>query len=189
MTRSVVWVALMLAIPAAVSIGGAALLTRLSGRAIVTEQLATLPKDDRTPLNSRWRYDKDAVGRHWTALDEKALAAETRFLEMDLVYPFAYGGAFLTALLLGWAMLGRPFNPVWLVVPVAVTVVADWVENLTILPQIRAFTDGGANALDAGRVTIASAATAVKLAGIVALIGLTVGVLIVVIRRLVAGRA
>jgi hypothetical protein len=179
----------MLVIPAAVSIGGAALLTRLSGRALVTAQLATLPEEHRKPLNSRWRYDRSAVEQHWCALDAKALAAETRFLEMDLVYPFAYGGAFLTALLLGWAMLGRPFNPAWLIVPVAVTVVADWAENLTILPQIRAYTLGGADALDAGRIAMASAATAVKLAGIVALVVLTIGGLILVIRRMRVGPA
>jgi hypothetical protein len=179
----------MLVIPAGVAIGGAALLTRLSGRAAVTAQLATLPEGDRTPLNSRWRYDGPAVARHWAALDRTGLAAETRFLEMDLVYPFAYGGAFLAALLIGWAMLGRPFNPAWLVVPVAATVVADWVENLTILPQIRAFTAGGAAALDAGRIAVASAATAVKLAGIIALVVLTIGALILVVRRMIVGPA
>lgn len=189
MTPTVAWIALMLVVPAAVSIGGAALLSRLSGRAIVTAQLATLPEEHRKPLNSRWHYDRPAVEQHWRALDEKALAAETRFLEMDLVYPFAYGGAFLAALLLGWAMLGRPFSPAWLVVPVAVAVVADWAENLTILPQLRAYTAGGAAALDAGRVAMASVATAVKLAGIVALVVLTIGVLILVIRRMVVGPA
>jgi hypothetical protein len=185
MTPTVARIALMFVVPAAVSIGGAALLTRLSGRAAVTAQLAKLPEEHRKPLNSRWHYDKPAVEQHWCALDEKALAAETRFLEMDLVYPFAYGGAFLTALLLGWAMLGRPFSPAWLVVPVALTVVADWAENLTILPQIRAYAAGGAAALDGGRVAIASVATAVKLAGIVALVVLTIALLILAIRRLV----
>jgi hypothetical protein len=189
MTPAVAWIALMLVVPAAVSIGGAALLTRLSGRATVTAQLAKLPEEHRKPLNSRWRYDRTAVEQHWRALDEDAIAAETRFLEMDLVYPFAYGGAFLTALLLGWAMLGRPFNPVWLLVPVAVTVIADWVENLTVLPQIRAYAAGGAAALDGGRVAIASVATAVKLAGIIALLVLTIALLILVIRRMVAGPA
>ena len=171
----------MIVIPAGVSIGGGALLKRLSGRAAVEARLATLPEEHRKPLNSRWHYDKPAVEQHWRALDREALAAETRFLEMDLVYPFAYGGAFFTALLIGWAMLGRPFSPVWLVVPVAVTVVADWVENLTMLSQIRAYTAGGAAALDGGRVAFASVATTVKLAGLVALVLFTIGLLLLVI--------
>ena len=182
----------MIALPTVVFLGGARLMTYLSGRAIVTSQLESLPvKADRTPLNSRFRgYDLKAVARHWSALNPDALAAETRFLEMDLVFPLLYGGALLVALLLGWAALGRSFNPALLVLAVAVTVLADWTENLTLLGQLEAVprtlvstpiadrVAPVAAALSAGRVTLASTATLVKLTGVVVM-DLTAIVLIV----------
>jgi hypothetical protein len=181
--------ALIVAVPTVVFIGGAAIMTRLSGRAIVTRQLEALPnKADRTPLNSRLHYDQPAVERHWGALNADALAAETRFLEMDLVFPVALGGAFLAVLLLGWATLDRSFNPTWIVLLVAITMLADWTENLTLLGQIEAFArnlaagTSPAAALSAGRIGLASAATLVKLAGngteIVAAVAMTIAVVL-----------
>jgi hypothetical protein len=179
MTLSALRPLLIVAIPAVVFFGGAALMTRLSSRAIVTKQLESLPKADRTPLNSRLRYDEQAVATHWGALDRDALAAETRFLEMDLVFPLAYGGAFLAGLLLGWAMLGRSFNPTFLVLAVAVTVLADWTENLTMLGQIEGYAVQGVDALASWRITLASAATLVKLAGATALTLLCVAMTVI----------
>jgi len=184
MTPSVLKTALILVIPAIVFFGGAALMTRLSGRAVVTKRLAALPKEDRTPLNSRLRYDKPSVVRHWGALDRAALAAETRFLEMDLVFPLAYGGAFLAGLLIGWAMLGRSFNPTWLVIAVGVTVLADWTENLTVLSQIEAFAARGAASLSEARIALASGATLVKLGGAAVLAVLSSAMTILVIRSM-----
>src|SRR5688572_1996639 len=113
---SSIWLrtALILAVPAVVFFGGAEIMTRLSGRARVVQRFAQLPEAaDRKPLNQRLHYDKSAVERHWSALrsDPRALAAEARFLEMDLVFPLVYGSAFAAALLLAWAFAGRPFNP------------------------------------------------------------------------------
>jgi hypothetical protein len=178
--------AAILVLPAIVFFAGAAILTQLSGRALSMARFATLAKPDRTPLNSRLRYDKAAVQRHWGALDPKsqgpALAAETRFLEIDLVFPLVYGGAFLAALLLGWALLGRTFNPTFLVLAVAIAVLADWTENLTMLGQIEAFAAG--DALSAHRIALASAATLVKLAAVGTLVALTIGEFVLVVRRL-----
>lgn len=157
----------MIVLPTIIFLGGAAIMTRLSGRAIATRQLESLSnKDDRTPLNSRLHYDTKAVTTHWGALKSDGLAAETRFLEIDLVFPLVYGGALLAALLFGWATLGRPFNPTWIVVAVAITVLADWAENLTQLGQIEGFARSGAAALDDGRIALASMATLIKLAGV-----------------------
>jgi hypothetical protein len=179
MNPTILGAALVIVLPTVVSVGGGAIMTRLSGRAIVTSQLAKLPKADRTPLNSRWLgYDKPAVERHWGVLDRAALAAETRFLEIDLFFPIVYGGAFLVALLIAWASLGREFNPAWIVAVVAVTIASDWTENLTLLPQIRAFATSGAASLDAGRIGIAAAATMLKLAGVVTLMLVTAGMAI-----------
>jgi hypothetical protein len=182
MTPTILKAVLILAIPAIVFVGGAVLMTRLSGRALVTAQLAALPREDRTPLNSRLGYDQPSIARHWGALDRAALAAETRFLEMDLVFPLAYGGAFLAGLLLGWAMLDRSFNPTWLVLAVGVTVLADWTENLTTLSQIEAFAVHGAAALEPARIALASGATLVKLAGAAALTVLSLVLTALVVR-------
>src|SRR5215208_5929885 len=102
---------LIAALPGIVFLGGAQMITRLSGRDRVVERLGGLAEGDRKPLNQRLHYDRTAVDRHWGALDAGAFAAEARFLEMDLVFPLLYGAAFLASLLIGWAALGRPFNP------------------------------------------------------------------------------
>ena len=179
--------AAMLVLPATAFFAGAALMTGLSGRAIVTRQLAALPEGDRVPLNSRLRYDRAAVERHWNALDPKAhgpeaLAAETRFLEIDLVFPLVYGAAFLAALLLGWAMLGRTFNPTWLVLAVGIALLSDWTENLTMLGQIEAY--AARAALSDGRIALASAATLVKLLAVGTLVVLTIGEFVLVVRTM-----
>jgi hypothetical protein len=184
MMSPVVRAVLIVAIPLVVFFGGTMLMTRLSGRATVDAQLESLPdKSDRTKLNTRLHYDREKVARHWGALKPDGLAAETRFLEMDLVFPLAYGGAYLAGLLLGWAALGRSFNPTWLVLVVAVTLLADWTENLTLLGQIEAFARGGATTLNAGRIALASAATLVKLAGGAAVTVAVVVMAVQVLRR------
>jgi hypothetical protein len=151
--------ALLIALPLVVFVGGAWIMSQMTGRERVTQQLLQAAEPaDRTPLNKRWMgYDAAAAARYWQALGN-VLPAETRFLELDLVFPLLYGAAFATSLLLAWAMLGRPFNPAWLIGVVGVTVIADWTENLVQLAQIRR-----APALQAGWIAVASAATVVKL--------------------------
>lgn len=154
---------ILLALPVIVFLGGAYIMSKLSGREHVTQQLGKLKDSkDRKPIGLRFfGYDLGAVSRHWRALDEDALKVERRALEIDLVFPFFYGAAFAVALLLAWATLGRPFHPVWLMAPVAITVVADWIENLVQLWQLQLHAGGAA--LHPGWIQIASAATIVKL--------------------------
>jgi hypothetical protein len=66
-------------------------------------------------------------------------------------------------LLLGWAWLGRPFHPAWLWVPIVVTLLADWIENLVQLGQMDRYLTMGKEALQPDWIRIASAATALKL--------------------------
>jgi hypothetical protein len=143
---------LMLSLPVVVFLGGAWIMAEMSGLEPVKQQ---------KPLNRRFGYDADAVQRYWQALDERARGADGRFLKLDLVFPFLYGGALATGLLLGWASLGQPFNPAWLLAPIAIVLLADWTENLVQLGQFDRFSAG--IALQEGWIRVASAATAMKL--------------------------
>jgi hypothetical protein len=155
---------LVIALPLTVFLGGAWVMAQMSERENVRQRLrlSAAPKDQK-PLNQRLHYDVDAVQHHWSALDAASRTAEQRFLEFDLVFPFLYGAALAASLLIVWAMLGRPFNPVWLIAPVAVTVLADWTENLIQLAQLQRYIHSGSDALQATWIACASAATLVKL--------------------------
>jgi hypothetical protein len=87
-----------------------------------------------------------------------------RSLEIDLLFPFFYGAAFAGALLCAWVALGRPFHPAWLLAPVLIGVIADWIENLIQLGQLRLFKPGHAETLQPNWIQIASIATSLKLA-------------------------
>lgn len=84
-------------------------------------------------------YDAEQVRSYWNWLGYEGCRAEMQFLKADLVFPIMYGGALLVALFIIWIGLGRPFSPRWLVVPVGITVLADWFENLVHWHQLRRF--------------------------------------------------
>jgi hypothetical protein len=156
---------ILLAVPVLVFAGGAYLIGKLSDRQTVTNQLKTAPIEDKdkNPLGLRFcGYNSAAVGRHWGALDPNALGLERRSLELDLMFPFFYGAALAGALLCAWATLSRPLPPAWLLLPVAITVVADWIENLVQLGQLRLFNASHEAGLQSGWIRIASAATVTK---------------------------
>lgn len=155
----------LLALPTAVFICGVYVMSKLSGREQVTQRLRDYAKaEDRKPLGLRiGGYNVAAVNRHWGALDPHMLKLERRALELDLVFPFFYGGSLAAALLLAWVALDRPFHPVWVILPVAITVAADWIENLVQLGQLRLFDAGVKDGLRSGWIQIASAATTTKL--------------------------
>ena len=149
MNRPVVAAILMLAIPAVAFVGGAWIMDELSGRKDVPNP----------PLNRRFHYDKGDAETYWNAF--KDLGAEKRFLEIDLVFPFLYGGALAAGLLMAWAWQGRPFHPAWLLAPLLITLLADWTENLVQLGQLKRHLAG--SGLQAGWIQVASTATALKL--------------------------
>jgi hypothetical protein len=114
------------------------------------------------PLNFRLAgYDVEAARAYWTWLGPEGREAERRFLEADLVFPFFYGGALLFSLLYLWAGLGRPFDAAWLVAPVAITVLADWIENVVHLRQLGSFVRN--EAVQPGWIQVATLATSTKL--------------------------
>jgi hypothetical protein len=174
-------VILMIALPLIFFGGGSALMGKLSERKITRSEWTKAKTNP--PLSMRWfGYDSTGVDTVWTVLKSKAglVENERRFLVMDLVFPFFYGGAFLAALLIGWSALGKPFDPVWLVLPIAVMVAADLVETLLQLGQLRSFTESGT--LDAGWIRVASIATIVKIwlfiATAFAIVGLVVATIV-----------
>jgi hypothetical protein len=153
----------MVALPVAVFFGGVAIMKKVSHHQEVEERAGSAPNPcDRKPLDQRVGYDTGAVDRYWGALDG-ALSSEQRFLEVDLVFPFLYGGALAASLLLAWSTLGRPFSPAWIMAPVALTVLADWTENLVQLAQLQRYSAGGAHDLQPAWIRVASAATSLKL--------------------------
>jgi hypothetical protein len=154
---------MLLALPSLIIIGSGYLMGRLSGREQITKRLNEHAPDcaDREMLGMRWTgYDSKEVSRHWGALDTETQQDERRALELDLAFPLLYGGAIAAATLLAWAALGRPFSS-WLVAPIAITMIADWIENLVQLNQLRLFAVSGA--LHPGWIHVASAATVTKL--------------------------
>lgn len=163
-------------LPLAVFLGGAWLLTTASGRSQVPA-----PPVEARPLNQRLGYSATDVGEYWRAFDAAGLAAERRMLELDLVFPFAYGGALAAGLLAAWAGLGRGFNPAWIIGLVGIGVLADWTENLVQLAQMERFARDGPQGLQAAWIAVASAATVAKLVSLalasLALVALVVAML------------
>lgn len=147
----------LLALPLVVFFGVVYLMQRLS------DPSKLRAKVDKPGLGLRCTgYNLQEVTTYWTALKEgDALDAEQRMLEMDLVFPFIYGAAFAGALLCAWAASGRTFHPVWILTPLFVEVVADWIENLIQLKQIRLFAANAAG-LQEGWIQMASLATIAK---------------------------
>lgn len=154
----------ILLLPAAVFLGAGYLMERLSdpGRLRDKVQEDTGLKGLGLRIQG---YDLAAIKAYWGALKLKpgALDAERRTLEMDLVFPFVYGAGFAVSLLLAWAALGRPFHPVWILAPLFIEVVADWIENLILLGQAKLFA-GSEGVLNSGWIQLASIATSVKVA-------------------------
>ena len=174
MIKVIVQALIIIALPTFVFVGGAWLMTGISGRAVPAGQ---------TPLGLRFGYDADDARSHWGAFDDKALRAEQRFLELDLVYPFLYGSALAFSLFIAWTSLGRPFNSLWLVTPSLVMVLADWTENLAQLHEMKRFVDDRAITLSTNWIRIASVATTLKWAFVAGVSLFLISLVVVMICR------
>jgi hypothetical protein len=151
-------------LPIVVFLTGSTLMSKLTDRKRVLDRLNGMEAvNERKPLGERPGYDLPAAVRYYSALDKPALESERKFLEMDLLFPFLYGGALAASLLLVWSVLGRPFSPVYLIGPVAATLFSDWTENLLQLRVLRRFVVGGEAALSGPVIRTASIATLLKL--------------------------
>ncbi len=164
MVATVLKLIAILGLPLSLFKAGVAIMDKLADGPYVSQRLErAAPPADQTPLNRRLKgYDVQAVNRHWGALHRRAREAERLFLELDLVFPFLYGGGLAAGLLIAWAMVGRPWHPAWFIVPVVVAVLADWTENLVQISQLERYVSGSETSLQAGWVRVASVATSVK---------------------------
>ncbi len=154
--------------PVSVIVGGGALMKACTGYAEVERQLAKSGKKaDAQGLYARFGgYSAGEVATHWGLLEDTGFAIERRFQQADLLYPLYYGGALATALLLGRRRAGLSLAPLGVVSPVLSAMLADWAENLVQLRQLDLFEHGGAVALEANWVAVASAATSLKWASL-----------------------
>jgi hypothetical protein len=148
-------IAIIIALPIIGLLGGGWILSKLSHRADVKKVL------DGDTLGQRCQgYDKSVVQRQWDLLSrEKLLDKERLFLQLDLAFPLLYGSAYAGSLWMAWAALGRRFNPLWILAPVIIVVLADWTENLLLLGQLHRYPAG----LQDGLIQAASIATRAKL--------------------------
>jgi hypothetical protein len=161
MSKLIAEAIVMLVLPAGAFLGGGWLMSELSNRARTTQLLTNAKPADRKPLAQRLTYDVDAVKGHWGALDGEALRDERRFLQLDLLFPLLYGAALAFSLVMAWDALGRRFNVAYVLAPVLITVLADWVENSLQLGQLANYTAG--TMLQEGSIRVASIATLLKL--------------------------
>ena len=157
-TRIVFW----LLFPMAVFIVVGALQAWDSGRAKVMQEKHLSMSDT---LNLRWHYTPKDVETFWGRLGHDGMGAERRFLEEDLTFPTFYGGAFVLSLLSLLTLAGRTWSRWVLVLPVAIGVAGDWIENLTQLNQLHVFMAGGP--LNSDAIARSSVATDAKLAGVI----------------------
>jgi hypothetical protein len=150
--------AIAIVLPVIVFLGPGSLMMHLTGR----DRFPETEQAESKPLNFRVAgYSAEDVRTYWTWLGEEGRLAEERFLKADLLFPIAYGGALFVGLWIPWTGLGRPFNFVWLLTPVVLTVLADWTENLVHLNQLSRFAAG--RSLDADWIRVGSAATSAKI--------------------------
>jgi len=164
MSKLIVKVIVILALPAVAFLGGVWLMFEISGRERVTQSLAAKAEPaDRKPLYQRLTYDVNDVKRHWGALDGGALHSERRFLRLDLFFPLLYGVALAFSSIMAWQALGRRFHPAWVLTPVLIAALSDWAENLIQLRQLGYYMAGGDTVLQAGWIRAASIATLLKL--------------------------
>ena len=161
-------------LPMVVFLAGAGVMIGASGHLQVSRQLNLLPGQmDREPLNQRLSgYDLETVRRQWSIFTPEASGelrakelrrSEKLILQFDLVFPLIYGASFLFSYGLIWTRVGRTRAARWMILPVAVTVVADWTENVTHLHQLQRHAAGGAEALQREWMQVASLATTLKL--------------------------
>jgi hypothetical protein len=170
--------AFMVLFPILISMAAIYLMEYISGR-------APFPKTgdpDAIPLNLRWRgYSEQAATDYWTWLrNNDELIAERRFLVTDLFFPFFYAGTMLTSVMLAWNWLNHSFDPKWVVICIAILVLADWTENLVHLHQLGYFVRN--ESLHAAWVQVASSATIIK-SGFLVLSAIQIGGLAVPVAR------
>jgi hypothetical protein len=116
------------------------------------------------PLNLHWFGDeREAAKKYWSWLNTLGRQVGGKFLALDLLFSFVYGGALAANLWWVWATVGRPFHPAWIVAPLAMILTADWTEHFIQLAQLRHSVPSDEGRIQNLLIQISSCATMIKL--------------------------
>lgn len=116
-----------------------------------------------TPLNQCWfGVGPDGVRAYWSRLGT-GRPAEGHLPALDLLFPFLYGIALAGSLWWIWMTLGRPFHPAWIVAPLLIITMADWLESLMLLAQLRHYMSPNQQYAGSLCVRLSSCATIIRL--------------------------
>jgi hypothetical protein len=159
-------------IPIVSFIIGNLVICQLAGLKNMSRVLSSSSIEDKSLLNTRiYGYNKSHVLEYWNALacDEMALNSERKSLRVDLFFPLLYG---LTTIYSSWYLWNtldkpKPLPILLFLLPMMITMIADWVENITLLKQLKQFTQNGDEGLQNRSIHLASIATQVKLVSFV----------------------
>lgn len=161
--KTIIKIIFIIVLPAFTLIVGDKIISKITDRHTTLKLYEALEhEEDRTPLNLRLTgYDSHAVERHWAALNtETSQTSERHFLQADLVLSVFYSAAFFVSLLLAWSLINKQFPLTWLILPLAITLLVDWIENIIHLWQLERFAHTGE--LQNQWIKIASIATSAK---------------------------
>ena len=89
--------------------------------------------------------------------------AKGNVVALDRLFPFLYGGVLAASLWWIWMTLGRPFHPGWIAAPLLVTTIADWLEGLMLLAQLRHYMSPNQQYAESLLIRLSSFATIIKL--------------------------
>lgn len=155
---------LALGFPITVLLGGDVVLSGASGRPPAVCQLTDEKQFAPKPLNRRWfGYGAEDAKAYWSWLESTGRQTEKTFLTLDLLFPFLYGGALAASLWWIWMTLGRPFHPAWILAPLVMITMADWLENLIQLAQLRHYMESNGQYVQSLWIQLAGCATIIKL--------------------------
>jgi hypothetical protein len=155
--REILCVVLSIVMPAAIFAFGSVALDIYSGRCRLSERSCPVG----TRLNMPWfGYRESEVRTYWKSLDDVHLRVERRHLKGDLLFPLAYGMAFIFVLCSLSRRLGYPLGRVGLLTPVALAVIGDWTENAIQPSQLPLHHDLELS-VDPGLIQVSSFATSI----------------------------
>ena len=105
----------------------------------------------------------EAAKRFWSWLNGAGRQTAEKFLTMDLLFSFVYGGALAGSLWWVWVKVGHPFHPAWIVAPLAMILTADWTEHLIQLAQLHHYVPSNEGRIHNFWIQMSSCATMIKI--------------------------
>lgn len=181
--RSLLTALFILLLPVVVFVGGAVLMEIVSGRAAIKE-----PEIGRLGLRFTG-YGTKHITTYWEQMKANGdtnLQAERRFLQLDLLFAPLYCSAIAFSLYLAWMKFGDQFSLWWLILPIAIALLADWTENYFQLDLVANYIAADSS-VDDNYVRVASTATIAKAwsvsVGTVLLLGMVAMIIVSELRQ------